>query len=290
MKKSTKIWIITATALIIVGSLAFGFVMSFLKWDFVKLSTSKFETNKHDINQEYKDISIVSPTANIEFLPSEDNKSRVVCYEEENAQHKIAVKDGVLFIELEETKEWYEYIGINFGTPKITVYIPKNEFGALSIESSTSDIEIKDMSLDSINVNVSTGRVLISNINCNNDIKVKVSTGKVLLSNVLCKNVATEGNTGDIDLKDVIAREKFSIVRSTGDIEFFDCDASEIYMETDTGDIEGILLSEKVFITKTSTGDIEVPKTVTGGKCEIITDTGDVEIDIKGLFGQSNPL
>ena len=61
-----------------------------------------------------------------------------------------------------------------------------------------------------------------------------------------------------------------------------DCDASEIFVKTDTGDVRGTLLSEKVFIIKTSAGDVSVPETVTGGKCEISTDTGDIKIGISG--------
>ena len=38
---------------------------------------------------------------------------------------------------------------------------------------------------------------------------------------------------------------------------------------------------DKVFITDTSTGNISVPKTITGGKCEITTSTGDIRISIK---------
>ncbi len=290
MKKSTKIWLLTATALIIVGCVAFGFVMSCLKWDFTKLSTNKYETNKYEINDDYKNISINTDTADIVFVLSENSKSSVVCYEEEKARHKVLVKDNTLFIELEETKKWYEYINVNFGAPKITVYIPKSEYGAFSIKSSTSDIEIRDMSLDSLDISVSTGKVMVLNTNCKDDVKIKVSTGKSILSDVVCKNVITEGNTGDINLRNVIASEKFSIIRSTGDVELVDSDAKEIYIKTDTGDIEGTLLSEKVFEVKTDTGDIEVPKTSRGGKCEIITSTGDVEIDIKGFSGQWLPL
>lgn len=58
-------------------------------------------------------------------------------------------------------------------------------------------------------------------------------------------------------------------------------DAAEIYVRTSTGSVKGTLLSEKVFITETSTGSVSVPKTVTGGKCEIRTSTGDIQIEIR---------
>ena len=81
-------------------------------------------------------------------------------------------------------------------------------------------------------------------------------------------------------MKNVIASEKFFIERDTGDIELEGIDAAEISIKTSTGDVEGWVLSEKVFIPKSSTGDIDVPKTVNGGRCEITTSTGDIEISI----------
>ncbi len=48
-----------------------------------------------------------------------------------------------------------------------------------------------------------------------------------------------------------------------------------------TADVTGTLLTEKVFLPKSDTGDIEVPKTNAGGKCEIITSTGDIKLTIQ---------
>jgi DUF4097 and DUF4098 domain-containing protein YvlB len=81
-------------------------------------------------------------------------------------------------------------------------------------------------------------------------------------------------------MKNLTAKEKLSIERSTGDVIFEGCDAGEIYVKTDTGDVKGTLLSEKVFLTDTDTGKISVPKTITGGRCEVSTDTGDIELSI----------
>ncbi len=78
----------------------------------------------------------------------------------------------------------------------------------------------------------------------------------------------------------MIAGEQFSIDRSTGDVRFDRCDAPELLIKTDTGDVRGSLLSEKVFITQTDTGRVNVPKTVTGGTCQITTNTGDIKIEI----------
>ncbi len=317
MSKSVKIWLIIGTSLVLIGAIIFGGVMMALNWDFTKLSTVKYETNEYEITQGYKNIKVITDTADIVFIPSENTK--VVCYEETKQKHLITVKDNTLVIEA-ESKKWYEHIGINFGSPKIEVYIPAGEYGALTVKASTGnteipkeynfesidiskstggvkclacasgDIEIKtstgninveNITAGSLNLIASTGKVTVSNVECVGDLSVKVSTGKATLESVKCNDVISTGSTGDIKLENVIADENIDIKRSTGDIKFDGCDAGELIIKTDTGDVKGTLLSDKVFITKTDTGSIKVPETLSGGKCKITTDTGDIKIEIK---------
>ncbi len=300
MSRKTVIWLVIATSLVVIGCIIWGGAMTMFKWDFTKLSTVKYETNDYAIDEDYKNISIVTDTANIVFVPSENAKGSVVCYEQNNAKHSVAVRDGTLAIEINNTKKWYEYIGINFGTPKITVYIPQGECGVLSVKASTGDVEIpenlklegvdisvstgdirvENVSTDALDLSVSTGGITVSNVTCEGDITVGVSTGKAKLTNVTCKNLTSSGSTGDVSLKNVIAAEKFSIKRSTGDVMLDGSDAAEIFVKTSTGDVKGSLLTGKVFITQTDTGRVDVPKTATGGICEISTDTGDIKIII----------
>ena len=120
-----------------------------------------------------------------------------------------------------------------------------------------------------------------SGISCHGDVKVKVTTGNTHLTDMTCRSLISDGNTGSIYLKNVVASERFLIERSTGDVRFEACDAVEISIKTDTGDVKGSVLSDKVFVIKTDTGDYEGPETTTGGKCSIQTDTGDIKIFIE---------
>lgn len=319
MKHRTTVWLIVAASLVLVGCLIFGGVMSVLKWDFSKLSTAKYENNDYEIIENYKNISIITDTADIALVPSENLTTSVSCYEQTNKKHSVTVKDDTLVIEVVDTRKWYEYIGIHFGAPKITINLPQGEYGLLSVKSNTGDVEIsKDFTFESIDISestgnvtnyasalevikiktstgsirvdhisagaldlsVSTGEIIVSNAATEGDVTVNVSTGKTKMTDVECKNLISSGNTGDISLEHVIAAETFSIERSTGDVKFGGSDAAEIFVKTDTGDVTGNFLTEKVFMTQTDTGDIHVPKTTTGGRCEIVTDTGDIKITI----------
>ena len=320
MKSAVKVWIIIAVCLILIGLIIFGCIMAMLEWDFAKLSTVKYETNTYEIIEDFDNISISTDTAQVIFLPSEDSSAKVICYEEENSKHSVTVKDGKLIIEIVDTRKWFNFVGISVGnSPKLTVYLPKSEYasltvngstggvdipndfklgtidvslstgyvrcqastaGLLKIRTSTGDINIEGVSAEMLDLSVSTGKVTLRKAACNGDIKIKVSTGNAVLTDVECKTLASSGSTGRITLTNVIASGRISIERDTGNVIFDRCDAAEIFVETDTGSVKGSLLSEKIFITQTDTGSVRVPSSTSGGRCEITTDTGDINIEI----------
>ncbi len=273
--------IITAAVLILLGTLIFTVTMAVNEWDFTKLNTTEYETNTYEITEDFENILINTDTVDIEILPCESGKCKVICEEDKKATHSVKVTDNVLTIEKSNSSKWYENINIiNYGYPKISVYLPDVQFEDIIVRESTGDITAEKINAANIEISVSTGNINAKDITCSENIKIKVSTGKLNLKNTDCKNLFTEGNTGDITLNNVIANEKFSIVRTTGDVIFKACDAKEVYTETNTGDITGSLLTEKTFSTKTNTGDIEIPQTLNGGKCELTTTTGDINITL----------
>ena len=319
MDKKTVTWLVIATFLLLIGCVIFGGVMMSLHWDFSKLSTVQYETNEYNITDPFRSISVTTDTADIVLVPSETVS--VICTEQENAKHSVSVKDGILQIEIVDQRKWYERIGINFGTAKIIVYIPQDQYETLTIKGSTGKVNIPEgygftmldihqstgdvtcqasvaetlkikTSTGSIHVenvhtgrlelSVTTGNIITTNVSCSGDMQFSVSTGKTSLTNVTCKNLTTNGNTGDIVLKNVVAEEKLTIKRSTGYVKFEGCDAAAIQVQTDTGDVTGTLLSEMVFLCETDTGRVDVPKTTVGGLCEITTDTGDIRLKISG--------
>ena len=319
MKKSTKVWLITAGALVAAGCVLFAGVMLTIGRDISKLSTVRYETNTHEVTEPFDDIALTTDTADISFALSDDGKCTVECYEEENAKHSVAVENNTLVIKVVHPESWRGYIGFDRGSPKITVYLPKAEYKALTVNGSTGRVEIPqelalesaDISLStgdaefrasvsgavrinastgyvrventaaaSLDISVTTGMVTVSGVTCEGTVTVGVSTGEAYLTDVSCKDFISSGSTGDIVLSNVIAAGKLSVDRSTGYVRFDKCDAAELYVETDTGDVTGSLLSDKVFITDTDTGDVDVPKTASGGRCEIRTDTGDIKIEV----------
>ena len=317
MARRTKIWFLIGACLIAAGCILLGSTIRNHTWE--DLSTVKYETNEHILEQPFQNISIDTNTADILFAPSENGVCKVVCHEQTKIKHTVAIHDGTLTLQAEDTRKWYEYIGISFGTPKITLFLPKDEYGTLSVKNSTGDIKIpadfqfesldiahstgdvtcqantsgrlrikgstgnihiQNVSAEALDLQVSTGKISVSDTVCSGELKITVSTGKATLNKITCQNFISKGNTGDITLTGVAAREKLTVIRTTGDIKLDRCDGSELFLQADTGNIRGTLLTDKVFITKTSTGSINVPDSTSGGKCTLTTSTGDIKIKI----------
>lgn len=319
MSKWMKIWLTIASSCIIVGGLIFGIIMTALDWDFRMLSTVTFVKNDYTISEAFRDISIVTDTADVEFILDSVQKTTVICYEDSRAEHSVKVERECLEIKVKENVGVNDFININFNTPKITVILP-NSCGKVFVKTSTGDVDLPDdFTFESIDVSVATGDVAcladslhgitvksttgdiylsechagkmslstttgdisVEKTYCDSDISISVTTGDTYLNELYAVGLYSKGTSGKIDLNKVTPSDKISIERSTGDVLFKESDATEIYVLTNTGDVYGTLLSEKTFVTSTNTGRIDVSKTAKGGKCEIKTNTGDIEIFVQ---------
>ncbi len=321
MKTGTVVILIIAVILVIIGAVIFTSALFAADFDFNKLSSEKYETNTYRVDGNFENIEIECETADVTFKPSADGNCRVECNENEKLKHSVTVKDGILRVSANDERKWYDHITFfGSRKASVTVYLPETiyaslsvdvttgdvrlprgfEFGSIMIDgttgdveiasevtntldvrSTTGDIEVSDVSAGDIILSVTTGDIEVDNVVGDGDFTFKFTTGGVEMDNVTCKNFDGKGSTGDISLENVIAKEKLSVKTGTGDVIFEGCDAEEIYLKTTTGHVKGTLLSEKIFIADTSTGKVNVPKTTSGGKCEITTTTGDVRIRVK---------
>lgn len=299
MSRNTKIWTGLGFLLIAFGLIIFLAVMISNGFDLSLLSTEKYVTNVHEIEQGFNDILIKTSTADIIFEAATDDVGKITCFENENEIHSVFIEDGKLTIELNDERKWYEQIGIVSKTPKIILSLPAGQYNDLTIDESTGDILIpSDFQFKHERIRTSTGDVanyasaehMINIKTSTGDIRIKkvqtislmlyVSTGSIDVSEVKCKEFESDGSTGELDLKNVVATEKITINRSTGDISFDSIDAPDIVITTDTGEVRGHLLSGKIFDVTSGTGKIKIPDSTGNEKCKIHTSTGDIVVKV----------
>lgn len=314
-----KGWLITAGVLTVLGICLFGGALTMAKGDFSRFSTARYETNEYTVTEEYQSVRVTGNTAEVTFVPSADGKTAVHCFEDAKMRHAVSVEDDTLTVTVNDTRRWYEHIGFFFRTPRITVYLPRGAYDALAVttntgkvtvpadftfrtvgitgrtgdvnyaapatgdvtlQTTTGHVEVQNVSVGGLSLAVSTGNVTVAGVACDGELAVQVSTGKTRLTDVTCETLTSTGDTGDLALENVIVRGRLTAKRDTGDVLLTRCDAAALSITTDTGDVKGSLLSAKIFFASTDTGRVDVPKTTTGGRCEITTDTGDIRMEI----------
>ena len=293
---TTKKIILAALVLILVGAIIFTVTMCRNRWNVPGAVNTNKVTQTYDITENFDSISMKFETAHVSFVRSNNSKCTIVISDNENTSYNVGVKNSTLYVEKLNKSGFY----LEFGSPTITVYLPRTEYKDLSAVGSTGEIDIPStFSFKSIDIEMTTGdiscsasaseiislRVSTGEIDLESastkDLYLHASTGTIEVEDVQCTAFSSDGSTGYLRLEDVLVSDLLRIERSTGDVRLDNCDAGEIYIETHTGDISGSLRSEKVFIARSDTGRIDVPETLSGGKCKLISATGDIEITIK---------
>lgn len=320
MNRTAKAWIITAVVLISLGACLFIGAMAANGWNFKMLGTEHYVTNRYTVNESFRDIFITVDTTDITFVLTNEDQCTVECKESDKVMYSVKVENETLTVKSNDMRKWYDHVGITFDSQAMTVYLPMDEYGSLQIETDTGDITLpKELKLkkiridgdtcditslsstlgslkitvstgnvtldgltaDSIMIQTTTGKIALSSAQVQNEIELTSSTGDITLSGVQGNSFTSRSSTGSVEMKSTTLKGRIDIKTSTGDVRLVLCDADEIKVSTSTGDVNGTLLSEKIFICETSGGDIDIPKTSSGGKCEIITSTGDVNFKVK---------
>ena len=161
------------------------------------------------------------------------------------------------------------------------------EFNSISsvetavFKTGTGDISVKNLSVGgALSFEMDTGDLYASDLRCGS-VSFKMDTGDITIKNTsVAGNFTLESDTGDVDMQNVISGGEISLNTDTGDVKFENCDGETLSIQTHTGDIKGSLLTEKVFIAYSKAGKVEVPETVTGGKCSLKSNTGDIVITL----------
>ena len=256
--------------------------------------------NTYTVEEGFSNISINVSESNIVFLPSDDGKCRVESQEYNKLKHSVTVVGDTLKIEEDDSRRFYEKF-FGSGSFSATVYLPLGTYKSLVINGSTGDISIDGgFSFETINIDASTGNVSCS-ASASSEMKItlstgditvsdfnggsvclEVSTGKINASNISCSNFRSNGTTGSATLNGVVATESINVSSTTGDVSLNSCDGAEIFIGCTTGDVNCSLLTDKIVYANATTGNINVPKCYEGGKCEIETTTGNINVSIEG--------
>lgn len=300
MKITKKNIMIVAVILIVAGIfLSFGALAS-MDFDFNKLNTRSFVTNTYSVDEEFTNISVEGAECDIRLLPSEDASCRVVCNEGDKISHSVTVKDNTVTIDRTDNRKWWERIGIYWGKMEIAVYLPQTEYESLyalslsgtidisedfsfaeaEIYNTSGDVEFLASVKNNLKIKTVSGEVYVADTSPQN-LNVQSTSGEVHVADTSPKSLNVQSTSGEVTLNSVKVQSVLKAKTVSGDINLRSCDADSLSLKSTSGEISGTLCTKKKFITDTVSGDVDVPKSKSGGKCEIKTTSGDIEFTIE---------
>ncbi len=278
-------------------------------------------TNTHEVSEEFSKVNIDVDISDVVFVTSENGEKKVVCEEEKDVVHTVKVENDTLTVTYDDQRAWYEkWFNWSFVKRSVKVYLPATTYSDCVIHSSTGEVTVgsgftfanmdvktatgnikvstqvtEDIKVNtstgninveksnptSLDIKSSTGNITLSDMEVQDHITLKCSTGNIKADDIKAKSWESQCSTGGVSLTNTIVEKHMSVKTSTGEIRLNDCDAETLYLKSDTGSIKGTLLTSKDFYASSDTGKVTVPHSTTGGKCEIETDTGEINISIK---------
>lgn len=316
MKTSKKVAIIVSVVAIIIGLFLCGGAAIAMDFKFSNISTENYVTNTYIVEDMFMRVTVEAKEYNVRLHVSEDGQCKVEYTEDEKVSCSVKVDDDTLAIQVIDTREWYEYISwseikLDIYLPQREyeslfirshngdIAVP-NDFTFMEADICSTSGEINflaavknnlylktvngDISVVGTNTNIhnievetTSSDIAIKSVTLEGALSIKTIRGNIDLNNITCQNVVAESTTGDMEFSDLIAKEMIRTRNYSGDVELWQCDAGSLDIKTTSGDVSGSLLTQKIFVTDTTSGDVDVPRSTSGGICQVNTTSGNIE-------------
>ena len=279
MKKA----LIVSLVLMLLGAAVLAGAYAKSGFDISKFSTDTFETKTYTADGNFTAINIDTRVSDLRFVKSEDGSVKAVCIEPGYIERTVAVEDGCLRISFKDRRKLLDNIGINYGSPKMTVCIPEGKYDSLAVLASTGDVSVPDgFSFGDIKIGTDTGDINLESSPSpessltHGTVHIVTDTGDIAISGITAQNIKLRSDTGDVIINSVSLTENFTRTTNTGDTAIDTLACKTFDSQGDSGEItlNGVLVSEYMNITR-DTGDV-VLNDSDAGSISITTDTGDV--------------
>ncbi len=321
MRKSVKVFIIIASSLVGMGILFLSLSIAMGGTELIFKAKSNGDYNVLSATfDEVEALEISDVSNDVRIVKSENNEVKVTYAMSENFGYYLKQIDGTLYIEYDDFREWYEFIGIfSLRSQELVVELPEKTLEKLSVKTTSGSIKATEIlseetTLKSTSGNIETGgnvgeltaSVVSGNIKITadtvakdvnisttsgnisfygitaNDTKLGVTSGDIYLNNASLNSVETDTMSGDVEFKDVICSGNMDIKTTSGEIELVLVDADNYDLVSTSGDIEAKILNVKLYNVKSTSGRIDVPDNITldVGSLNAKTTSGDIEVKI----------
>lgn len=312
MKKSTKIALLVAAALLVIGTVLCAVSLQSVGFDFYKLSTSNGrseEMKKETFDaQNILEIQLEIDIDDLHLIRSEDSQIHLQYTNWNNRKYEISSNGGTLTVTQGDVKgphgvPWFSF---DFGDEDHDVFLalPEDYAGDLQISSGVGDVELEaelrlsgslDFQLDSgsfradsltaprITVETDIGDIAGNDWSADTYLFLATQTGDIdLEGSQIAGDLICQTDIGEITLS-AVESGTVQLSTQTGDIHLERLRADRVTASTDIGDISGTLVgieAEYTIFTETDIGDSSLKDRAgtTQRQLDLETETGDISV------------
>ena len=253
----------------------------------------------YSISEDIKSIDVLVKKADFSVSITTDDieTAKLELIYSEKAISNYSVSDGTLSVTAKRTFPWNIF---NNEEGKIILTLPKKDYKTLSINSSSGDITLKEITFtEDVKIDSTSGDVNADKISAES-LEIDLTSGDADIKNSVFASLLAESTSGDVELNGVTVTKEaaldlnsgcvdidssafgsFKSESTSGNLVMKNSDAGKLDISSTSGDVTLILLTPKNFVVETTSGKQDVIGTVyTQPLCKIDTTSGDVRVRI----------
>lgn len=300
MKKTAKILIIIAVAMMAFGVVVCGVTFAIAGFDYTKIVVGNEDLQEETLVTEVADdatliiadLSSVSSIYRVEVVPSTDDKVHVTYNSRRGEKLRLVANGATVTLTPAVKGDWRYHIGIfQITQSTLTVAIPDDVVN-VETAAAAADIRCRDLTLaGSLSIKVNATKAEFDNCRVNGDVTIFADAGDVALNGLTAATVTVNGEASRQRLVDVAATD-VSLHSDFGDIYFNGLDvANSLWVSVDFGKVTGSVVGKAEDFTVVSTmeaGKNSLRDSLTRGPklIEIHGDTGVIDVTFSGGDGR----
>ncbi len=280
--KTNRILIITAGLFILAGAVIAGIALMLT----ARSSEQNARMKTYEVTEKISNVNIDVNMSDIKIMPvMGTDKITLTYFTDDTNKYDISEDNGTLSVKYvkfnKEKAKWYDYyFSFDFSRDHdVILQVPQNFRADLLLHADYGDIEVTDMSGDSMNIHTSYGDLDITGCKFK-AMECATDYGDIDIERSQSDTFNCSTDFGSIDVTDTAG--KINCGTDYGDIEFERISGASIVMDTSCGDIEGTIDGREADYTinaQTNLGDKNVQSRAGGEKrLDVKTDMGDIDI------------
>lgn len=290
MKNRVNKWFIAAGAMIAAGVIICAVIFAVNGFEISAFNTSKERIREEKSIQRGMTANLYIETSSNKVIlkkTTDKNIIGITYYENEDITFDIITagdKGGTLKIIEKDNRKWYQIFDINFGIQDmpLIVEIPEDRWEEININTSSGDILIDEINCQELKTETSSGEIKANNLTAKKEASFDTSSGDIDLSEILSESISIDTSSGETHISDISNSSNINIESSSGDISIKNSVlANQLAINTSSGETELSNISANNMNIESSSGDIEFSR-ADASDYKVDTSSGDVFGTIKG--------